>query len=158
MPWQEVDEDVAAVCFAVFIDQSGNASDIEPSFEWIWQKMPHGKDAASVLLSMSSTKHGYGQAWERSEPLMGLWAGTLVQWEGQHCSVASEPRSRPLCWAGRLGRRLAASSGMRDGRRPQECFPKRCSHLFLLGSSKPVLFCCWGWWWGMRKSCFAGVF
>lgn len=67
-------------------------------------------------------------------------------------------RSRLPCWAGTLGKRLAASSGMRDGRRPQQCFPKRCLRLFLLGSGKPVLFCCWGWWWGMRESCLVGVF
>lgn len=73
--------------------------------------------------------------------------------EQQQCGL----QSRLPCWAGTLGRRLTASSGMRHGRRPQQCFPKRCLRLFLLGSSKPVVFCCWGWWWGMRESCLLGV-
>ena len=154
---------MAAVCFTMFIDQSGNTSDMEPSFEWIWQKMPHGKGAASVLLSShlpstSSTKHGYGQAWERSEPLVGLWVGMLVQWEGQHCSVASRA-PEPAALLGRHAGEEACSL-LRNAGWPQASgvFSKEVLTFASLRVQQTCAFLLLGGWWGMRKSCFVGVF
>lgn len=145
---------MAALCFAALLAQSGSTSDMELSFERIRQKTPHGEAAAAAPLSRGSPSRGYGPGGERCEPLRGLCAGMSVQ-RGSSSSAAS---GAAALLGRHAGERLAASSGMRHGRRPQQCFPKRCLLCFLLGSSKAVLFCCRGWWWGMRENCLVGGF
>lgn len=145
---------MAAVCFAALLAQSGSTSDMELSFEWIWQKMPHGEAAASAPLSRGSPSRGYRAGGERSEPLRGPCAGMSVQ-RGSSSSAASGAG----CPAGQA-RWGEARSLLRNAAWPQApaVFSKEVLALFLLGSSKPVLFCCWGWWWGMRENCLVGVF
>lgn len=100
---------MAVVCFAVLLAQSGSTSDTELSFEWTWQKMPHGEGAAPVPLSRGSTTRGYGHGGESSEPLRGLCAGMSERRGSREGAAACGARPG---WAGTPGRRLEP---------PQEC-------------------------------------
>lgn len=76
-------------------------------------------------------------------------------WCSEGAAAARPPEPAAL-----LGRHAGeeARSLLRNAGWPQAsaAFSKEVLTLFLLGSSKPVLLCCWGWWWGMN--CLVGVF
>ena len=117
MPWQEVGWGRGSCLLRNVHRSVWQHFRHRASFEWIRQKMPHGKDAASVLRSShlpsaSSTKDGCREAWERPEPLTRHRVGVLVQREGQRCGVARRAR----------GRLPAGQARWRGGSQPpQEC-------------------------------------
>lgn len=141
MPWQEMGWGCGSCSWTMFRDESGNASDTELSLEWAWQRAPHGKDAASVLPSTSSTKRGRDRLERGPSPSWGAARVCRGSERGSSAARPAAPCQQPSRWAG-CWRGGAASSGMQHGRRPQQCCPKRCLHLFPSRSSKPVLFCC----------------
>lgn len=120
--------------------------------EWVRRRTAPGnrEHRGFSSLSTSSTAQG-AQRPERGPSPRGAGVAMLLQGEG-HGSGGKRLR----CRAGVLGRRLAASSGMRHGRTPQQAFPKRrllrfpqgpanlcfCAAGVLVGNEEELL--CWG--------------